>query len=237
MAAVAFFDYSPRGLALFMKPHWEALTPDTRTTFQACAELPFIRDFYLAGGTALALHLGHRFSVDLDFFSEREGTVDRKMRSALKRKFRGQSLELTDDQDATFVAKLRGVGLSFFELDAHPLIEATLDVEGVRIASIREIGAMKLAAVFGRASRKDFVDLYFILQNETLENLFRVAAKKYPLVPSFPYLALRGMAFFDDAEKLDMPQMIDKTPWSKMKKFLEQRAMQVGRQKLAKYWA
>ncbi len=236
MEEITVRDCARRGMAIFMKPHWEALTPDTRTTFQACANLPFIRDFYLAGGTGLALHLGHRFSVDLDFFSERANTVDKKMRSVLKRKFRGQSLELTHDQDATFVAKLRAVGISFFELDAHPLVEPTMDVEGVQIASIREIGAMKLAAVFGRASRKDLVDLYYILQNERLENLFRVAAKKYPLVPSFPHLALRGMVFFDDAEKLDMPKMIDQRAWSKMKKFLEKQAFEVGRRQLGKLW-
>jgi predicted nucleotidyltransferase component of viral defense system len=219
-----------------MNPHWEALTPETRLTFDVCAQLPFIRDFYLAGGTGLALHLGHRFSVDLDFFSERTGTVDREMRTLLKRRFEKPKLRITHDRDATFVAEWRNVGLSFFELDVHPLVERPRQVIGIRLAGVRDIGAMKLSAVFNRASRKDLVDLYFILQNESLDDLFRVAAKKYPNVPSFPHLALRGLAFFDDAEQLPMPEMIDKTPWRTMKKFLEQQALEAGRKKLGKYW-
>lgn len=111
-----------------------------------------------------------------------------------------------------------------------------MNLNGISLASIRDIGAMKLSAVFNRASRKDLVDLYFILQHVSLEELFRVAAKKYPLVPSFPVLALRGIAFFDHAEEFTMPEMIDKTPWSKMKKFLEQESLEAGRQKLAKFW-
>ena len=219
-----------------MKPHWEALTPDTRLTFDMCAQLPFIRDFYLAGGTGLALHYGHRFSVDLNFFGERAGVVNREMRTLLKRRFENPKLRLTHDKDATLVAGWRNVGISFFELDSHPLVERPRQINGVRLAGVRDIGAMKLAAVFNRASRKDLVDLYFILQYVSLDELFRVAARKYPLVPSFPVMALRGLAFFDDAEKLAMPEMIDKTPWSKMKNFLKAQALDAGRIKLSKYW-
>src|SRR5574341_1048654 len=58
-------------------PHWEALTPETQQAFHKIAGLEFIDSFYLAGGTGLALHLGHRFSVDLDFFSsDAEAVVD-----------------------------------------------------------------------------------------------------------------------------------------------------------------
>jgi hypothetical protein len=219
-----------------MRPHWEALTPETRAMFDECAKLPFIQDFYLAGGTGLALHLGHRFSVDLDFFSEHPHTVSSKMRGLLKRTFRDPFLEVSQDSDMTFTAKWWNVGVSFFELDAHPLVDPAIDISGIRLASMREIGAMKLAAVFSRASRKDLVDLYFILRQESLGDLLRVAGKKYPNVPSFPHLALRGLAFFDDAEKMPMPEMIDKTPWRKMKKFLEKQALEMGRMKLDKYW-
>lgn len=95
---------------------------------------------------------------------------------------------------------------------------------------------MILSAVFNRASRKDLVDLFFILQRVTLEELFRVAAVRYRHVPSFAVMALRGLAFFDDAEAFPMPRMTDKTPWSKMKKFLEQQALEAGRKQLEKYW-
>jgi hypothetical protein len=96
-----------------MKPHWEALKPTTRESFYTCAKFPFIDKFYLAGGTGLALHFGHRYSVDLDFFSEKSNTVDAAMRSLLKRKLQKSSLEVIHDKDATFVAKWRGVGIIF----------------------------------------------------------------------------------------------------------------------------
>lgn len=140
------------------------------------------------------------------------------------------------DKNATFVAKWRGVGVSFFELSLYPLVEPTIDLDGVPLASLAEIGAMKLAAVTDWGTRKDLVDLYFILQRVTLERLSRTAAKKYPQVPSLAVTAVRGLAFFDDAEKLPMPQMIDKTPWSQMKKFLERQALEAGRKQLEKYW-
>lgn len=223
-------------MALFVKPHWEALTPKTRKAFHVCAQLPFIGDFYLAGGTGLALHIGHRFSVDLDFFTAQANRVDTKFRSLLKRKFRDPTLELTHDKDATFVCKWQGVGISFFELSWHPLIERPIELDGIRIASIRDIGALKLSAAIDRPSRKDLVDLYFILQRVPLEDLFRVAAKKYPLVPSFPVMALLALAYFDDADKLAMPQMLDPTPWPHMKKFLQHQALEGGRKHFEKFW-
>lgn len=219
-----------------MKPHWEALTLKTRAAFHACAQLPFIQNFYLAGGTGLALHLGHRFSVDLDFFTDQTNSVDAKLRTQLKKKFRDPSLELTHDQDATFVAKWQGVGISFFELYAQPLVERTIDVEGIALASLGDIGALKLSAAFSRATRKDLVDLYYILQHVSLEELFRVASRKFPLVPSFSVTALLALAYFDDADKLPMPQMIDRTPWTEMKKFLKKQAADGGRKNFERFW-
>jgi hypothetical protein len=69
-----------------------------------------------------------------------------------------------------------------------------------------------------------------------LDTLFRVAAVKYSKVRTFAVSATRALSYFDDAESLPMPQMIDKTPWSKMKKFLETKAMEAGRKRLGDLW-
>ncbi len=66
-----------------LTPHWQALTPATRQAFQIAAALPFIRRYYLAGDTGLALHLGHRFSIDLDFLASAPDAVRPDERSAL----------------------------------------------------------------------------------------------------------------------------------------------------------
>lgn len=87
-----------------LTPHWEALTPKTRAAFQIAAELPFIQRYYLAGGTGLALHLGHRFSVDLDFFSPAADAVGPDERAVMRGTFIDPSLIITYDKDMTFVA-------------------------------------------------------------------------------------------------------------------------------------
>ncbi len=217
-------------------PHWEALTSETQQAFRLIAGLEFIQHFYLAGGTGLALHLGHRFSVDLDFFSERPEAVGQDEREKLRSQFDDPTLVIIYDKDTTFVASWQQVGLSFFRIQQYPRVQPVLILEGVPVASIEEIGAMKLAAIIDRGTRKDLVDLYFILQQVPLEKLFQVAASKYSRVRTFAVSATRGLAYFVDAEALPMPQMIDHTPWNTMKRFLEHQAMEAGRMHLEDLW-
>ncbi len=217
--------------------HWDALTPATRDAFQLLDRLEFIHRFYLAGGTGLALHFGHRFSVDLDFFSSDANSVGPDERSALRSLLDDLTLDITYDKDSTFVATWHGVGISFFRLNLYPLVKPTLSLGNASLASVEEIGAMKLAAVIDRGTRsKDMIDLYFILQQVSLDSLFRVAAIKYAKVRTFAISATRALAYFEDAESLPMPQMIDKTPWPKMKKFLETKAVEAGRKRLGDLW-
>jgi len=218
------------------QPHWEALTPATRAAFDRVARLDLMPRFYLAGGTGLALHLGHRFSVDLDFFSQEVDAVGPDERAVLREHLYDASLAITHDKDATFVANWRGVGVSFFRLPLYPLVQEPLPIEGVRLATVAEIGAMKLAAAIDRGTRKDLVDLYFILQRVSLETLFQVAAVKYARVRSFAVSATSALAYFADAEALPMPRMLDRTPWPKMRRFLEQQALEAGRKHLADLW-
>lgn len=218
------------------QPHWEALTPNTLLAFEQTTRFPGIGRFYLAGGTGLALHLGHRFSVDLDFFSQHPDSVGLPERAMLREIFNDPSLNITYDMDSTFVATWREVGISFFRLHTYPLAQEPVLVDGVQVATIPEIGAMKLAAMIDRGTRKDLVDMYFILQHTALETVFETAAVKYALVRSFPVSATRALAYFADAEAFPMPRMLDRTPWSKMKRFLERQALEAGRKHLADLW-
>ncbi|MDX9993042.1 MAG: nucleotidyl transferase AbiEii/AbiGii toxin family protein [Anaerolineales bacterium] len=217
-------------------PHWESLTPATFDAFQLANQLEFIQDFYLAGGTGLALHFGHRISVDLDFFSEKNAAVDQQQRSLLRTAFDDPNLEITYDKDTTFAALWRGVGVSFFRLNSYPLASPTYGINEIKVASVEEIGAMKLAAIINRGTRKDMVDMYFILQQTSLETLFQVAAVKYAKIRSFPVSAVRALSYFEDADSLPMPKMIDKTTWPKIKKFLEASAIEAGRKQLEDLW-
>jgi hypothetical protein len=234
MEPSAFWEINP--MASLIKPHWDALTPDTIKAFHQAGRLPFVRSFYLAGGTGLALHLGHRFSIDLDFFGPDVSAVNVEQRDSLRNLFRNPTLRITYDSDGTFVVSWHEVGISFFRLSLYPLVQEPLVVEKIPVATVPEIGAMKLAAIIDRGTRKDLIDLYYILQITDIEELFKVAAQKYSAVHSFPISAIKGMAYFVDAEQLPMPRMIDKTPWSKMKKYLETQALKAGRMNLADLW-
>lgn len=220
----------------YHNPHWEALTPETKEAFHLVGKLDFVKRYYLAGETGLALHLGHRFSVDLDFFCDQPDAVGPHERAILREALDDPSLTITYDKDSTFVANWRGGGVSFFRLNLYPLVRPTLLLEKVPIASLEEIGAMKLAAIIDRGTRKDMVDLYYILQQVSLETLFQVAAVKYARVRTFDISATRALAYFDDAEALPMPRMLDKTPWPKMKRSLELQAMGAGRKRLQDLW-
>lgn len=222
--------------ALIFQPHWESLTPITREAFNLLSGFDFIGNYYLAGGTGLALHLGHRISVDLDLFCDQPDAVNPVERSAMRTTFDEPTLSIIYDKDSTFVASWRGVGVSFFRLNLYPLVTQTVQVNGVPLASIEEIGAMKLAAIIDRGTRKDLIDLYYILQKVTLEIIFEVAAIKYAKIGTFAVSTTRALAYFDEAEALPMPRMLDKTPWSKMKKFLNAKAFEVGRKRLEDLW-
>ena len=224
------------GQVALANPHWETLTPETQQAFYKAASLSFISQFYLAGGTGLALHLGHRFSVDLDFFSPASDAVGPDVRAVLREALDDPTLSITHDKDATFVATWRGVGISFFRLHLYPLVHQPVLVEGVPLATVEEIGAMKLAAIIGRGTRKDLVDLYYILQQAPIERLFEVAAAKYARVRAFAISATCALAYFDDAEALPMPLMIDRTSWVTMKRFLERQAIAAGRKRLEDLW-
>jgi len=212
------------------------LTPPTRDAYILLSRLDFISDYYLAGGTGLAIHFGHRISVDLDLFCDRPDSVNPIERAAMRSLFDDPTTSIIYDKDSTFTANWRGAGISFFRLPLYPLVTQTIIVEGVPLASIEEIGAMKLAAIIDRGTRKDLIDLYYILQQVTLENIFEIAAVKYAKIGTFAVSATRALAYFNEAEALPMPRMLDKTSWAKMKKFLSAKALEAGRKRLEDLW-
>ena len=219
-----------------LNPHWEAPTPAAWEAFKLLSRFDFIDGYYLAGGTGLALHFGHRISVDLDLFSARPDAVNPVERSAMRTVFDDPSLSIVYDQDSTFVANWQGVGISFFRLNLYPSVTPTRLLDGVPLASVDEIGAMKLAAIIDRGTRKDLIDLYFILQQVSLEHIFEIAAIKYAKIGTLAVSATRALAYFDEAEALPMPRMLDKTSWPKMKKFLNTQAIEAGRKHLEDLW-
>jgi predicted nucleotidyltransferase component of viral defense system len=172
------------------------------------------RKCYLAGGTALALQLGHRESVDFDFYSPRHFDAERvlvQLRDAAKR------VELVQMDTDTLILKCDGVMVSLFYYP-YPLLESLLDLGDVLVASVEDIAAMKLIAIIQRGRHRDFIDLHRMLESLSLESMLKLAQHKYREFN--PYLAFQALVYFEDAEAEMSPRARQAAGWKAVKRLL-----------------
>ncbi len=170
---------------------------------------------YLAGGTALTLHLNHRTSVDLDFYTDRK-IDNNEILIKLQETFSNLTISL--HQKNTLFSKINDVDFSLFYYP-YKLIGKTKLFKDIKIASVEDIAAMKVGALVQRGKRRDFIDLFYLLQKFSLEKILRFTLKKYPGYQEM--LVLRALIFFKDAEDEDLQRGIrifDKNfSWEKAK--------------------
>src|SRR3989344_5248927 len=167
--------------------------PDAAQNALAVLGKSKILDFaYMAGGTALALHLGHRSSVDFDFFSSQEFDEEE-----IKRKLELVGEYRIDEQrPRTMLGYFDGVKFSLFWY-RYPLIKETVECLGVKLASIEDIAAMKLAATLGRATKKDYIDVFFLLKRFGLEGMMKSYEQKFKNLESNKLALIKGMQYFE----------------------------------------
>ena len=152
-------------------------------------------EFYLAGGTGLALQIGHRDSVDFDFFSNNPFDPN-KMIERLSKIFGQNLLKVTQIEKNTLSILLNSeIKISFMTYD-YPLLEPLISTEYLNIASISDIACMKLSTIMQRSALKDYVDLYEIMKIYSLEQLILFAKKKYPMIDS-PVI-LKSLSYLED---------------------------------------
>lgn len=188
--------------------HLEAIDPHTLELLKRLQRLPALADTRLVGGTALALQLGHRVSVDLDVFGRWDYFVD--MTSLLGQVGSVEKQSGTPDGKMQFFY-VDDVKVDCVSYDMYEWIEPPVEEDGMRLAGIKDIGAMKINAITNRGTRKDFVDLARLLDDFSLEDIFGWYQSKYP--QANPALALRSMSYFVDAEAMPMPQMLIDFDW------------------------
>ena len=199
----------------------EAVPAHLRNLLGKLIHVGIARDFYLGGGTGLALLLHHRRSVDLDFFSQRNNLDfdGRRWLFGKLRRFSGWAV--IEQKDGTVHGRLGRVRVSFFWYDV-PLVKPFLKREGVPIASLEDIGLMKIAAIIGRGSRKDFYDLYAICQRIPLARLLKLGERKFKNVRDFTLQALKAIAYFQDAQEEPPVVLVKPLAWDKVKSFFTQ---------------
>lgn len=195
--------------------HWKILN---REQLEIWPRLNFLasQGIYLAGGTALALQLGHRTSVDFDFYSQphfESADLYKQIESVFSKE-----IERTLMEEDTLFCTVKGVELSFFYYE-YPLVRPLEEAEGVLIAGVEDIAAMKLVAIIQRPAKRDYIDVAFLLKRLKLKEMFSLVEDKYPQFNR--YLALRALSYFDDVEDKDSKRAIrvfDKSfSWEKAK--------------------
>lgn len=181
----------------------------------------------MAGGTALALQIGHRQSVDLDFFTPQPNFKETILeRHLLNTKKWTTSLR----QSGTIYGKFMGAKLSFI---AYPFFKPSkqyLHFGAMRILFPKDVAAMKIIAISQRGKKRDFIDLYWYCNNsEPLYNVIFRAVNQYPGQDENINHILRSLMYFDDAEKDPMPKLFFKATWSQIKKYFQKEVPKITR--------
>lgn len=190
----------------------QTILPDTLELLKWLSAQPEMQDMRLVGGTSLALQYGHRQSVDLDFFGHPVVGQD-ELLSILERI---GNYTLRNQTKNILQLVVNGVMVDIVDYSRYPWIDEAVCEEGLTLASPKDIAAMKINAIEGRGSRKDFVDIYQLLQHFTLEELLSFYSQKYPNYSIFR--ALLSLTYFDDAETEAMPKIFLPVSWDEVKK-------------------
>ncbi|EKD62130.1 MAG: hypothetical protein ACD_52C00294G0002 [uncultured bacterium] len=206
----------------------KALLPDTFRALQLVSKISAFQKAYLAGGTALALLIGHRISVDLDFFTEKEFDENRTANSLSNIK---EFKELRKDW-RTILGKINKTSVSLFYYK-YPLIEKPHTFEEIQIIGKRDLAAMKLHAIEERGTRRDFIDLFFIANDYSLDEIIELYDQKYGVLDDHLYSIVRALNYFEDAEReLSMPKMLVDVSWEDVKRFFKRESLRLAKEKL-----
>ena len=157
---------------------------------------------YLAGGTSLALQIGHRTSLDFDFYTHKHFN-SQELADLFRKEF--NKVTFGNIAKDTLFVDIDEVNLSLFYYP-YKLIKGTSVYEGIELASLPDIAAMKVAAVVQRGVRRDFIDIYYLLRMFTLEEIINFALKKFPTFQSM--IILKALIYFTDAEEEDLKRGI-----------------------------
>ena len=192
---------------------YQTVEPHTLELLKGLMSEPLFGSLRLVGGTALALQYGHRSSIDLDFFGNIES--DAETIKDILRKY-GKLLVIKESKNIK-IYQLDGVKVDIVNY-SYPWIDTPIIEDGIILASPKDIASMKVNAIEGRGTKKDFIDMYFLLQHYDLREIFTFYQKKYP--ENSIFRALMSLSYFDDAENQFMPKMFSSISWEDVKNYI-----------------
>lgn len=190
--------------------HYGTIEKPTLELLINLQKLDIFSEMRLVGGTALALHLGHRKSVDLDLFGALEED-ENEVNSELARL--GQITQLRNTKNIR-VYLIDGIKVDIVNYQ-YPWLHEPVVKDNLRLAHRKDIAAMKIAAITGRGSKKDFIDIYFLLKENSLQSIMEAYKQKYH--DGSIFMALKSLVYFEDAEEDEMPVMMESVIWDEVK--------------------
>ena len=197
--------------------HLETVEPATLGLLKNLMQLPALKNFDLVGGTALALQIGHRKSVDIDLFTSENFSAETLL-SLLKKSF---NVKPNIVQNNTLLCLIDEIKVDFVKF-SEPNLELLVIEETIRMKSIKDIACMKFAALLGRSTKKDYYDIYFLLQQFTLQEMlewFKQKTKQTTVIH-----IIRSMGYFDEAETTPTPELLIPVEWSEVKRIISLQA-------------
>lgn len=190
--------------------HIETVTSETLELIKELQQLDFLNHFYLVGGTALALQIGHRTSTDIDLFSN-ESFDMHEINNEIQLRYKPTVLSEKKIGVFTYLKNIKT------DIVYHPFkyIDNPIEIEGIKMLTSKEIAAMKLNAITRRGKKRDFIDLCKLLERYELAEMIELYIKKYEIDST--YYLITSLTYFEDAEKDEDPKCFFNYNWRKIK--------------------
>jgi hypothetical protein len=196
---------------------YQTIAPDTIALLKELMDMPDLNSFYLAGGTSLALQLGHRISEDLDFFTDRSFDID-NLQKTMSMRFTG--FKLLRVAHTGFTCNIQNIKCDFYNW-AVPLIEKLRTEDGLRLCSLADIAAFKMGAIITRKEKKDFWDIEILSEKIGFDKILLYYRQKYPYVDR--KVSLDALSEIDVADTSNNPVTLSNKTWDTVKKNIKER--------------
>jgi predicted nucleotidyltransferase component of viral defense system len=190
--------------------YYETIDAATLELLRKLLSIPLFSSLRLAGGTSLALQYGHRKSIDIDLF----GSIDTDNDTLFFMLSELGDVKRLNNRSNIHIYTINGIKVDIVNYP-YQWIDALYEVDDLRLASAKDIGAMKLAAITGRGTKKDFIDLFELLQHYSLADLIQLYEQKYH--DGSVFLVLKSLVYFDDADAEITPHLLRGYSWEEVK--------------------
>lgn len=191
--------------------HYKSVSAELLELLEFIMNQREFNEFNLVGGTSLALQMGHRISIDIDLFGASE--IDEDLFLEVLKKI--GTVQVIKKSKNILICSVNGIKVDFVNYQ-YRLLESPRLEENIRLVKKKDIAAMKVNAIAGRGSIKDFIDVYFLLNEFSINEMIGFYLQKYP--DGSEFMVRKSLTYFDDADNEVAPIFFHDISWSEIKK-------------------